>query len=437
MDRDNYPTIFHIDIDAFFASVEESLCPALKGQPVVVGGLPGDRGVVACPNYAARKLGVKTAMPLSQAFKLAPKAAFVRGNYKAYVQYSRKFVGILYEFSPSVQPVSLDEAFLDADGCLHFWNYDVARMAAAIKSKVMQELGITVSIGIASNKTCAKVATDFSKKSNVRDNSGQTLPPNGLCVVFPGEEKKFLRVLPVSALPGIGKRTSAALISMGIPTLGKLAETDTVVLKKIFGVSGVYLHNAANGIGASTVDDIERDPRSISRSTTFGEDSNNIEFISSAFFYLSEKIGRELRKIKLAASTVNVKMRYSDGAPLLGYRKGSDNSARRFVTYQKSITLDGPVNSEFEIAEAALKLFSELWLHGTKVRYIGVGVTNIGDQEIQTDLFDRTSAVHFDLLRSVDGIREKFGNDSVYFGIVEKIGKRLHDHHVVFGMGKL
>ncbi len=433
VDRDNYPTIFHIDIDAFFASVEESLCPALRGRAVVVGGLPGDRGVVACPNYEARRLGVKTAMSLAEAFRLAPKAAFVRGSYKSYREYSRKFIEILRDFSPSVQPVSLDEAFLDANGCLHFWNYDVASMARAIKERVHRELGITVSIGVASNKTCAKVASDHSKKMSASTNGSAVLPPDGLLVVEPGSERKFLAPFPVSALPGIGKRTAAVLISMGIEHLGTLAATDTNVLKRLFGITGIYLHSAANGFGSASLDEHEDETKSISRSTTFGQDSSEPGFMGAAFFLLSEKIGRELRKKRLAAITISVKMRYSDGAPLLGFKYGPGNSARRFVTYQKSFTLESPTNSEFVIAGTAIALFKELWLHGTKVRYIGVAVTNICREKVQTNLFDHGQERRLDLLRSIDGIRNRFGEDSVYFGIVEEVGSGIQEGHGGFG----
>jgi DNA polymerase-4 len=430
MDRDKYPTIFHIDIDAFFASVEEALCPALKGKPVIVGGLPNERGVVSCPNYEARKLGVKTAMSLTQAYKIAPNAIFVRGNYKQYEKYSRRFIEILHDFSPSVQPVSLDEAFLDADGCLHFWNYDPRNLAMAIKRAIWEELKITVSIGIASNKLCAKVASDYSKKMAREAISKYCAAPDGLFIVPLGEEKNFLAPLPVSALPGIGKRTTEALDSIGIKTVHDISETNLDSLKRIFGIVGLYLHKAANGKGSSDFPEGDREAKSISRSTTFGQDSNDEDFISSVFFYLSEQVARSLRKESLAASTITIKMRYSNGAPMHGYRIKNIGEARKFVTYQKSYTLGEPTNSEFEIASMAFALFKSLWLQGIKVRLVGVGVTNIRDECIQLDLFQRSKIKQTDLLKGIDKLRDKFGYHSVYFGIVDKLDNgHYSDHH--------
>ncbi len=438
MDHDRYPTIFHIDIDAFFASVEEALCPALKGKPVIIGGLPTERGIVACPNYEARKLGVKTAMPLSQAYSLAPGAIFMRGNYKNYEKYSRRFIEILHDFSPMVQAVSLDEAFLDADGCLHSWNYEPRNLAAAIKRAISEELIITVSIGIASNKLCAKVASDYSKKmasgidhgtlsASLRRLNGTSCPPNGLFVVPVGKEKNFLAPLPVSALPGIGKRTNEVLESLGIDTVRKLSNANLDSLKNIFGVVGIYLHNAANGIGSSKIFESDHDAKSISRSTTFSEDSNDEDFISSVIFYLSEKVARALRRDKLAASTITVKMRYSDGAPLNGFRAKSSFPNRRFVTYQKNYTSEERTNSEFEIASAAFGLFKSLWLQGLKVRLVGVGVTNIRSECMQLDLFRRSRTKRANLLEGIDKLREKFGYHSVYFGIIDKMEQKYEN----------
>lgn len=421
MDSDKYPTIFHIDIDAFFASVEEALCPALKGKPVIVGGLATQRGVVSCPNYEARQLGVRTAMPLTRAYAIAPNAIFVRGNHRTYEKYSRRFIEILHDFSPVVRAVSLDEAFLNANGCLHFWNYDPRSLAAAIKRAVSEELNITVSIGAASNKVCAKIASDHSKKiaRGELEKRKETGPPNGLLVIPVGGEKEFLAPLSVSVIPGIGKRTTETLEALGIRTVDRLSSTDERTLNRIFGTVGTYLHEAANGRGQRQISDEDREAKSISRSTTFGSDSNDADFILSVFFYLSEKIARELRSGGLVASTVNVKMRYSDGAPLLGYRKTGNSADRKFVTYQKSRTLEEDTDSEFEIASTGFELFRSLWLEGMKVRLVGVGVANIKKGSRQSDLFEREKDRQAELLHGIDMIREKFGSRSVYFGITE------------------
>ena len=434
MDHDRYPTIFHIDIDAFYASVEEALCPELKGKPVIVGGLPGDRGIVACPNYEARRLGVKTAMPISQARRIAPGAVFLRGNYREYEMYSRQFIEILHNFSPTVQATSLDEAFLDADGCLHFWNYDPRNLARAIKHAIQKEMNITVSIGIASNKLCAKVASDYSKKTVREFTGGTSAAPNGLCVVPLGEEKIFLAPLPVSALPGIGKRTAEVLNSLGIKTVDELANTKIDLLTRILGVVGEHLHNAAEGMGSRKLTNDDHDPKSISRSTTFSEDSNDEEFISSVFFHLSEKVARSLRRHYLAASTIVVKLRYSNGAPMHGFRSRRSRFNGKFVTYQKSCTLEGPTNSEFEIASTALSLFKRLWLEKIRVRLVGVGVTNIVDECTQLDFFDHSMIRQAELLKGIDKVRDKFGYRSIYFGIVNRLDCRYHGDHGSFNL---
>ncbi len=419
MESPTLPTIFHIDIDAFFASVEEAKAPLLKGKPVVVGGLPGGRGVVSCPNYEARKLGVKTAMPISRAYRLAPNASFVRGDYESYATYSKRFVEILHDFSPVVQVASLDEAFLDAKGCLHFWNNDPAEMARAIKRAIFEELKITVSIGVASNKLCAKVASDYSKKVPRGTSEGKASPPDGLLVIEAGKEKEFLAPLPASALPGIGKRTAMTLEELGILTVRDLSLTDPASLKKIFGVTGEYLHDSANGLGKSELSTGEHEPRSISRSTTFGRDSSDEIYIRSAIFYLTEKVAHSLREEGAAASTIVFKLRYSDGAALHGYRKSADRSPRKFVTYQRNSTLERPTDSDFEIAANAFSLFRHLWLPGVPVRLVGVGVTNITPRCDQLDLFESPKTRRSSLLEGIDRIRRKFGYHSVYFGISE------------------
>jgi len=422
LDRDKYPTIYHIDIDAFFASVEESLDPSLAGRAVIVGGLATDRGVVACPNYEARRLGVKTAMPLSDARVLAPRAVFIRGKYKTYTEYSRKFIDILKSFSPAVQSMSLDEAYLDANGCLHFWNYDPVLLARRLKEKIRAELNISVSIGVASNKMCAKVATDFSKRKCA--SSGKTGPPGGLHIVWPGEEKNFLAPLPVSAMPGIGRRTTEILNGLGILTLGELASSDRRSLCTKLGIVGAHLHKAANGSGGVEVTAGYHIPKSISRGTTFGEDSDDEDYIRSMIFYLSEKISSELRENDLSATTISVKLRYSHGAPLLGFSKNRRFTDRTFITYQKNFTFKRPTSSVFEISASAFALIRSIWLSGTRVRYIGVGISNIAHELHQPDLFEPVLERDLDLMDGIDRVRNKFGYDALYFGIVEQVKRR-------------
>ncbi|MGB9772884.1 MAG: DNA polymerase IV [Bacteroidota bacterium] len=394
------PTIFHIDLDAFFASVEEALNPNLKGRPVIVGGLPDERGVVACPNYEARKLGVRTAMPLSKAFRLAPRAIFLRGNFENYEEFSRKFFDILCDFSPMVEPVSLDEAYVDVTGCLHLgnWNNDPVVMARAIKEAINRKLNLAASIGIASNKLCAKIASDLSK-------------PDGLLVVPYGEEKNFLAPLPVCVIPGIGRRTEEALRALGIHTVGDLSHCDPLLLRQTFGIVSRYLHDAANGIDHRPVSPEMDATRSISRGTTFAEDTNDRTFIDAVLFYLSEKVAMALRDEGLLAGTVFVTLRYAD-----------------FSTYQKSHTFDYLTNSEFEIFDRARKLFTLLWSRRMQVRFIAVGVASLESSYSQLELFMDARTKRNLLIKSIDRIRAKFGYRAAYFGIVDPMQRTYHIH---------
>ncbi len=430
-ERDRYPTIFHINVDAFFASVEVALNPDLAGKAVIVGGLSTDRGVVACPNYEARKLGVKTAMPISAAYSLAPDAVFIRGSYRTYENYSRRFIKILEDFSPNVRAASLDEAYLDANGCLHFWDFQPRLLASEIKRAISDELKITVSIGVASNKLCAKVASDYSKKT--RDTASKSGPPDGLYIVDLGSEKDFLAPLPVSSIPGIGRRTTEVLNDIGITTVGALAGYDKKSLHEIFGLVGEFLYRAANGLGDRIISSEAGHAKSISRSTTFGEDSDDEDFILSTIFTLSESVASELRDGRLAATTINVKMRYSHGTPILGFSEKRRFTDRQFVTYQKDFTVREPTNSEFEITSVAFELFKSLWLPGKKVRYVGVRVSNIREEKSQLDIFRADHDKRRDLLFDIDKIRGKFGYDSVYFGIAKLADNRRAAAHRVVG----
>lgn len=391
------PTILHLDLDAFFASVEEVLNPALRGKVVIVGGSPTGRGIVACPNYAARKLGVKTAMPASRAVKLAPHAVFVRGNYDQYSAFSKRFFKILNDFSPAVKPVGLDEGFLDARGCLHFWNNDVETMARAIKDRVKKELGLAVSIGVASNTIVAKVASDARK-------------PDGLCIVADGEEKEFLAPMPAGAIPGIGKVTSEALAALGVNTVHDLAQIDESLLRRVFGVGGGFMYRAARGeAGHDRLEDSTMHgfgeageiQKSISRDRTFEADTDDPGFIRGALWQLSEHVASTLRKDHAAARTITIKLRYSD-----------------MHTVQRSKTLCEATDSEFAIFECVDALLEQAWFRRTRIRLIGVGAGNLQEEWAQFDLFNTRRTKQLLLGRSLDRIRKKFGEKSVWFGIV-------------------
>lgn len=382
------PSVLHLDLDAFFASVEEALHPELRGKPLIVGGMPNERGIVSCPNYEARKLGVRTAMPLVRAARLAPKANFVRGDFAQYRAYSERFFAILNDFSPVVAPLGLDEGFLDAHGCLHFWNGSVETMARAIKERVRRELGLIVSIGAASNTLCAKVASDARK-------------PDGLCIVPDGGEREFLAPMPVGAIPGVGKATTEALAGLGVSTVRDLAQFEESLLRRVFGVTGSFLYHAARGEGHGLAPPEERDAKSISRDHTFREDLDDVALVRGSLFRSCERVAATLRRDGMAARTVTVKLRYSDMA-----------------TVQRGRTLDEATDSEFALFACAESLLEIAWSRRARVRLVGVHVSNLQAARAQFDLFNTRHTKELLLGRSLDKIRGKFGEKAVWWGIV-------------------
>jgi DNA polymerase-4 len=258
-------TIMHIDLDAFFVSVEQAANPELRGKPVVVGGKPGGRGVVATASYEARAFGLHSGMPLVTAARLCPQAIFIEGNYHRYAEVSKKFMAILADLSPFLEPMGLDEAYLDVTG-FESLHGSIRQMAQKIKQRVRDELGIVASVGIASCKVVAKVASDESK-------------PDGLIEVPPGRECDFLAPLATRKLPGVGKKTEQVLTGLGIRTIGQLARMPPNAMKNRFGG---WLHRHANGIDNSPVTP-PAEAKSISRENTFEKDTRDVVFLSATY----------------------------------------------------------------------------------------------------------------------------------------------------------
>ncbi|MBI4187632.1 MAG: DNA polymerase IV, partial [Chloroflexi bacterium] len=272
-------TIMHVDLDAFFVSVEQVLNPELKGKPVVVGGRPGGRGVVAAASYEARAFGLHSAMPLKTASRLCPQAIFIEGSYPKYREASQRFMAILADFSPFLEPVGIDEAYMDVTGFESLYG-SIHQMAVAIRQRVKKELGLNASVGIASSKVVAKVASELSK-------------PDGLIEVVYGEECSFLSPLPVGRLPGVGKKAEQVLKGLGIKTIGELAGMPVSVLKNYFGVWGEGLRRSANGIDDRKVE-LPGEAKSTSRETTFDKDTRDRPFLKATLRYLSERVGADL-----------------------------------------------------------------------------------------------------------------------------------------------
>lgn len=373
-------TILHVDVDAFFASVEQVLNPALKGKPVVVGGLATDRSVVASASYEARAFGVKTAMPIAAAQRICPQATFLRGNYHKYEEFSERIETILRDFSPAVQKVSLDDFYLDMTGTERLLGPTFAAAERA-KLRVRDETGLNVSMGIASNRMMAKIASERAK-------------PNGIVEIRRGYETDFLRPLEVGVLPGVGGKTLAALRQFNLQTVGDLARIDKALLEMTFGpLWGASLWEHARGIDASVITE-SGPPKSISRVTTFEQDMDDRRAIGAMLYYLTERAARHLRSLGMQARCVSVKLRYSD-----------------FETFTKARTLDRPTNHDEEFYRVAQQLFEALYTRRMRVRLIGVCLSSFTPNLVrQADFIDQqTYLKRTRLYGGLDRARDRFG----------------------------
>ena len=376
--------ILHIDLDAFFVSVEQSLAPGLRGKPVIVGGRPDRRGVVASASYEARVFGVRAGMPLAQAYRLCHHAIFLQGSFPVYRDASEKFMTILADFSPCLEPAGLDEAYLDITGC---GAYGTPRqLALHIKERVKKEIKLIASVGMAGCKVVAKIASDLGK-------------PDGLVEVAAGQEKEFLAPLPVVNLPGVGKRTEQALKAMGIKTIGQLAALPAEAIKNRLGAAGLMLHHYANGM-----DDRQVEPtgeaKSISRETTFAEDTLDRTFLQAILRYLCERVGAELRQESKHARTITLKLRYAD-----------------FETITRRISSKEATDADEAIFAGAVKLLDEALARKRKlVRLIGVGVSTLVDYGRQLHLLDSRPQRQAQLDKAIDRIRNKYGFTSIQTG---------------------
>ncbi len=376
--------ILHVDMDAFFVSVEEALDPSLKGKSVIVGGDPGGRGVVAAASYAARRYGIHSAMPLGRARRLCPHAIFLRGSHGVYSEFSRRVFRLLADYSPEVEPLSLDEAYLDLTGCARL-NGPALATAERILRAIQSEVGINASAGLASNKLLAKVASAHAK-------------PSGLLWIAPGMEGRFLAPLPVDRLPGIGNKSGERFRRLGIHTVGDLARLPLELLREVYGAWGDKLHLRARGICTSPVEGERADARSISRETTFETDSIDPAFLQATLSYLSEKAAAALRKEGLYARSITLKLRYSD-----------------FRTVTRSLTLPEATAQDACIIRTALGLLDRLLKGRIRVRLIGVSLTSLTrSPNPQADLFAEPAPEKWDsLYQGIDRIRGKYGFRSI------------------------
>jgi len=376
--------IIHIDLDAFFVSVEQVLNPDLRGKPVIVGGRPDRRGVVASASYEARASGIRAAMPLSKAYQLCPQAIFLQGNYRKYAEFSDRFMSILSDFSPAIEQGGLDEAYLDVTGCDIFGT--PLEIARKIKQRVKNEIGIICSAGISRYMIVAKVASDFGK-------------PDGLVEVEPGKEKEFMAPLSIGKLPGIGIKTEQKLRSMGITTLGDISRLPVSIFKSRFGSYGVILHRHASGLDDRKIE-LRDEAKSISRETTFGHDIMDSRYLHAVLRYLSEKVGAELRESNKKAKSVSLKLRFAD-----------------FETINRSKSSPETFDTDDSIYHIAAGLLDRaLGSQGKLIRLIGVEVSGLTGDSTQLGLFDYQKQRQEQRNRAIDHIRQKYGFDSVQSG---------------------
>jgi DNA polymerase-4 len=383
-------TVFHLDMDAFFVSVEELFDPTLKGKPVVVGGRPDERGVVSAASYAARKFGVHSAMPLRTAYKACPQAIFVDGHPERYREYSEKVFEVLNGFSPRVEMASIDEAYLEMTGTERLLGPPI-RAAHLLHQRVKEKTALNCSIGISTARMVAKVASDQAK-------------PNGVLWVAPGAEAAFLAPLDVRRIPGVGKVMESHLHALGVRKVGDLARLDEAFLEEKFGKWGLALAGKSKGMDAGGWFDTEvgeeEDPKSISHEHTFDVDTADAGLIEATLARLAVMVGRRLREHGLYTRTVQLKLRYKD-----------------FTTLTRALTLDHATDLDTELLDTARLLFRKNWKPGAEVRLVGVHAGSLEASEGQLSLLESEKSGRWrKALEAADRLRDKFGESAVSLG---------------------
>ena len=379
--------ILHIDMDAFYASIEQLDNPALKGKPVIVGGSPKERGVVSAASYEARKFGVHSAMPMVQAVRLCPQGIFVPGRMERYVEISRKIQSIFLNYTPDVEPLSLDEAFLDVSGCISLFG-SAESIGRKIKAEIKDQLGLTASVGIAPNKFLAKLASDLKK-------------PDGFVVITDQNRQQILDPLPVSKIWGIGKVTSEALKQAGISTIHQLRTTPESILKSIFGNQVFDILELAQGIDDRRVEPVSQS-KSISSEKTFGTDVSDKDVLLGVLLGQVEEVSQRLRAEGLEARTMTLKIRYGD-----------------FKTITRSHTLDQPTNTTILLWQEAETRFNQ-WHRksAAPLRLLGFGASGLSPKGTGQQLLfsDPEEEKHKKIDSAFDTIRKKYGDDALRRG---------------------
>ena len=397
-------TIFHVDMDAFFVSVEELFDPSLKGKPVVVGGLANERGVVSAASYAARKHGVHSAMPLRRAYQLCPQAIFLPGRPSRYRKYSGKVHHVLKKFSPRIEMASIDEAYLEMTGTERLLGPPL-EAGDRLHQAIADTTQLPCSIGIGTSRLIAKICSAMAK-------------PNGMLRVMPGAEAAFLAPLDIRKIPGVGKVTERGFRERGVHKIGQLTDLGEDYLEKTWGQTGLALAGKAQGRDAGAWFQTEIGgsdyPKSISHETTFSQDTADVKLLESTLAKLSQMVGRRLREHSLYGRTIQIKLRYKD-----------------FSTYTRAISLDEATQLDTVILETTKSLFRRNWKRRQPIRLLGVYVSGLEETEGQLDLLEDGRKHKWSrALEAVDSLRDRFGESSV--GLASAMGhgrqERVHEN---------
>lgn len=382
-------TILHLDLDAFFCAVEELDNPALRGKPFAVGGKPQTRGVVSSCSYPARQFGIHSAMPMARAIRLCKDLIVVTPRFARYRELSQQVMQRLKNVTPLVEQISIDEAFLDISEL----SEPAGEIAMRIQKQIRTELGLPNSVGVATNKLVAKIATEVGKKSATKGE-----PPNSLVIVPPGKEAEFLDPLPAKMLWGVGPKTESILAGLGVKTIGDIARFPEEELVGLLGEHGRELARHARGIDERAVV-VEHEIKSISQEVTFPQDIHDVSLIKKTLRTLSDKVGERLRHHHLVGRTVRIKLRWHN-----------------FTTLTRQTTLIVPTDSGEVICETASELLEKIPLSGRSIRLIGVGVSGLGVPVLQLGLWQERGEKQRKIQEVVDELQEKFGKKVVMRG---------------------
>lgn len=382
--------ILHIDLDAFFCAVEEINNPGLKNLPFAVGGQPNQRGVVSSCSYTARKFGIHSAMPMSRAMRNCPHLIVIKPHFQLYSSISKGIMSTLQEFTPLFEQISIDEAFLDVSDLPE----SAYLIAKGIQAIINENFKLPCSIGVATSKLVAKIATDFGKSQHI----GKKGHPNAITCVEPGKEKDFLAPLRVEAIQGIGKKTAERLHTKGIYSIGDISRIQKSELISILGKFGESLHYWSRGIDNRPIAS-NQEIKSISREITFTKDIDDLISVHKTVRDLANFVCMKLRQKSLLGSVVKLKIRWHD-----------------FTTITRQITLNNATDDERIIYEAYLELINKVWKQNKPVRLIGLGVSGLTVPIIQLSLWDNQQVKERRLLHAIDELQKKYGKEKLSRG---------------------